>query len=103
MWQPDTGPIAYAIASSDNPKANATPRLPTSAPAITAVPTPPNTSTNVPMHSAAARRSGIDGPPSDQLVPTFVHRGRSRHHPHRRRPRTALSTFGEDRRDDFGH
>src|ERR1700751_5898950 len=40
------------MASSDSPKASATPRLPICVPARTALPTPPNTSTNVPTSSA---------------------------------------------------
>src|SRR6476469_4846300 len=59
MWQPETGPMAYAIASSERPNASAIPRLPILSPAMTAAPTPPKTSTNVPRHSAPARLIGI--------------------------------------------
>src|SRR4051812_30727091 len=62
MWQPEIGPTAYAIASSESPNANATPRLPICLPAITAAPTPPNTRTNVPTNSAPARLSDIATP-----------------------------------------
>src|SRR5437762_7476282 len=40
------------MASSDNPKANEMPVYPILSPARTALPTPPNTSTNVPISSA---------------------------------------------------
>jgi hypothetical protein len=55
MWQPETGPMAYAMARSDRPKANATPSGPITFPAMTAEPTPPNTRTNVPTASAMPR------------------------------------------------
>src|SRR5215472_2279447 len=45
--------MVYTMAISDSPKAKATPALPTCPPAITAVPTPAKTSTNVPNISAA--------------------------------------------------
>src|SRR4051812_11543816 len=56
MWHPEMGPIAYAIASSESPKAKAMPSTPIACPAITAEPTPPNTRTNVPTASATGRR-----------------------------------------------
>src|SRR5260370_4320782 len=52
MWQPDMGPMAYAIASSAKPNASATPKNPMWLPARTALPTPPNTNTKVPTNSA---------------------------------------------------
>src|SRR5271155_783921 len=55
IWHPDTGPIAYTIARSENPKANATPAKPILPPARTAAPQPPKTSTNVPISSARYR------------------------------------------------
>ena len=50
-------PIEYAIATTDNPNANATPSVPTDmkgcpAPAKTAAPHPINTKTIVPINSA---------------------------------------------------
>src|SRR6266852_4487284 len=53
MWQPETGPRAKAMAINASPNANATPTFPTWEPAITAVPTPAKTRTNVPNNSAA--------------------------------------------------
>src|SRR6266852_4702356 len=53
MWQPETGPRAKAMAINASPNANATPTFPTWEPAITAVPTPARTRTNVPNNSAA--------------------------------------------------
>src|SRR4051794_15383753 len=83
MWQPETGPTAYAIASSESPNANATPRFPILSPATTAAPTPPKTSTNVPTHSAPARRSGISRPPDHGFRAVFKHpvRCRGSQHP----------------------
>src|SRR5271168_1716235 len=52
--------MVYTIASSDNPNANATPTNPMWPPASTALPTPPNTSTNVPRNSARYFRKGGD-------------------------------------------
>src|SRR5271155_4058605 len=45
---------------SANPNANATPAKPIWPPASTALPTPPNTSTNVPRNSARYFRTGGD-------------------------------------------
>ena len=36
MWQPDTWPIVYAIASSTRPNANATPKMPMTSEAMIA-------------------------------------------------------------------
>lgn len=57
IWQPEILPIVYAIATTDKPKANATPSVPTDrkgcyAPAKTAAPQPISTSTIVPINSA---------------------------------------------------
>src|ERR1700678_4764516 len=46
------GPMVYTIASSESPKAAATPAKPIWLPASTALPTPPKTRTNVPTSSA---------------------------------------------------
>src|SRR5579862_5335551 len=52
------------MASSESPKANATPTNPMWLPASTALPTPPNTSTKVPRNSARYFRMG-GSPPSE--------------------------------------
>ncbi|EXY33319.1 hypothetical protein M080_4361 [Bacteroides fragilis str. 3397 T10] len=58
IWHPDIPPIAYAMATTDSPKAMATPRIPTPvvtapgiSPAKTALPHPINTRTIVPIIS----------------------------------------------------
>src|SRR5436190_19557262 len=55
-WQPEIGPIAYAIVRTVKPKASETPSQPTWPPASTAVPHPPSTSQNVPIASAKSTR-----------------------------------------------
>src|SRR5450755_707693 len=55
MWQPEIGPIAYAIATSAKPNASEMPSGPSACPSNTAEPTPTNTSTNVPTSSAKYR------------------------------------------------
>ena len=59
MWQPEMFPMVYAIATTDNPNANATPIVPTPAPTVsaappanTALPHPISTRIIVPMSSA---------------------------------------------------
>ena len=59
IWHPDMFPIQYAIATTDKPKANATPIVPVPAPTMSAVPPantalphPSNTRTIVPNSSA---------------------------------------------------
>src|SRR5262245_28553771 len=56
MWQPDTWPMVYAIASRARPKANATPRVPITLDARMALPGPISIRTAVPMVSATAIR-----------------------------------------------
>src|SRR3954454_17331071 len=65
-WQPETGPRAYARASSTRPKARATTTGPPVLMPATAEPTPTRTSSAVPTNSASSwrRRVGdIRGPP----------------------------------------
>ena len=56
MWQPDTPPIAYAIATTARPNATAVPTtaavFSSAHPSETAAPQPRNVSTNVPTNSA---------------------------------------------------
>jgi hypothetical protein len=64
IWQPEIGPIAYAIATTASPKANAIPNIPIPGgafsstavgmvvPLTTAAPQPNNTKAKVPMSSA---------------------------------------------------
>ncbi len=53
-WQPEIGPIPYAIATIANPNASAMPSCPTwSMPPSTAAPQPNSTSASVPMNSAS--------------------------------------------------
>src|SRR5258708_28179881 len=53
IWQPEIGPRVKAMAIRTNPKARATPRMPTWPPVMLAVVSPANTSTKVPNNSAA--------------------------------------------------
>ena len=57
MWQPDTWPIVYAIASSAKPNAKAIPNVPMTSMPMMAVPGPMIMSTAVPMNSAAKIRT----------------------------------------------
>ena len=64
MWQPEIGPMPYAIAISAKPKAKAMPSTPMPLgwpilPAITAAPQPKNTRVKVPMNSAKYFRMSI--------------------------------------------
>ncbi len=59
IWHPDIPPMAYAIATTDRPKAKATPSVPTpsphepaTSPVNMALPHPMITSTMVPINSA---------------------------------------------------
>src|SRR3954471_2850435 len=62
MWQPDTWPIVYAIASSASPNANATPYAPILSAARMALPGPTIMSTAVPVASAMYGRTLIAAP-----------------------------------------
>src|SRR4051794_30935390 len=56
MWQPETCPIVYAIASSASPNAKATPYTPILSAAMIALPGPMIISTAVPTASAPNTR-----------------------------------------------
>src|ERR1700691_4624715 len=79
-WQPEIGPMVYTMASSERPKAAATPAKPIWLPARTALPTPPKTRTNVPTNSAkylfmdasSYAFSLLRGPFHDQLGAAFL-------------------------------
>ena len=52
MWHPEMLPMAYTMARTERPKAKEIPTKPMFFPAITALPQPMKTRTNVPMSSA---------------------------------------------------